>query len=88
MKFNCDNRKLNLILFQLRHSRTPLQNFLGIAEEECGEMSRDASPTEPDQPTNIENHVVGKPVTAEEYFSDADLCGRDIGRSRKMNEKV
>ncbi len=71
-------------MLQLRNSRTPLQNFLGIAEEECG----DASPSEPEPPTIIENIVVGKPVTAAEYFSNDDLLGRDIGRPRKMNEKV
>lgn len=65
-----------------------MQSFLGIAEEECGEASRDVSPSEPEPLNNIENLVVGKPVTAEEYFSNTDLCGRDIGRPRKMNEKV
>ncbi|XP_037051596.1 ankyrin repeat domain-containing protein 13D-like [Bradysia coprophila] len=71
---------------RLRHSRTPLQNFLGIAEEECA--SHDASPSEPEPLLSVENYVAGKPVTADEYFSDIDLCGRDIGRPRKMSEKI
>ncbi|KAJ6649333.1 Ankyrin repeat domain-containing protein 13D, partial [Pseudolycoriella hygida] len=79
---------LNESQARLRNSRTPLQNFLGIAEEECGDASRDASPSDPEPMTNIDSFVVGKPVTAEEYFSNVDLCGRDIGRPRKMNEKI
>lgn len=60
-----------------------------MAEEECADTSliRDASPSEPEQNSNIETEVL-KPVTAEEYFSNIDLNGRDIGRQRKVNEKV
>ncbi|KAF7989260.1 hypothetical protein HCN44_010842 [Aphidius gifuensis] len=63
--------------------RTPLQSFLGIAEqqeeESCGATCID------------EFNNIGNPsnITPEEYFdSKIDLEGRDIGRPKEINTKI
>lgn len=90
---------------QIKNSRTPLQSFLGIAEDECSNSGsnndlpsyQDASPTdsEPKSSNNKEDDASAAassppltPVSPEEYFSDIDLNGRDIGRPCKISSKV
>ncbi|XP_033329830.1 ankyrin repeat domain-containing protein 13D isoform X1 [Megalopta genalis] len=65
-----------------RAPRTPLQSFLGIAEQQ--ENCLNAT-------TSEEYNNVGNPsnITAEEYFDpDVDLNGRDIGRPKEVNTKI
>lgn len=66
-----------------RTPKTPLQNFLGIAETEERLQVADPEPNE-------EYTHIGNPcnITPEEYFSDIDLKGRDIGRPREINTKI
>lgn len=74
-----------------RNSRTPLQHFLGMAEEDY-DHSGPNTPT-PDGAASNEA-IAGSslscsdPVTLEEYFSDTDLNGRDIGKKKKVATKV
>ncbi|KAG8233087.1 hypothetical protein J437_LFUL013087 [Ladona fulva] len=65
-----------------RSPRTPLQSFLGIAEVE----EKQAVP----ESNNEEYFSVGNPcnISPEEYFSDIDLNGRDIGRPKEINTKI
>ncbi|XP_043254543.1 ankyrin repeat domain-containing protein 13D isoform X2 [Colletes gigas] len=66
-----------------RAPRTPLQSFLGIAEQQ---QENCISAT-----TSEEYNNVGNPsnITAEEYFDpDVDLNGRDIGRPKEVNTKI
>ncbi|KAF3426503.1 hypothetical protein E2986_00452 [Frieseomelitta varia] len=66
-----------------RAPRTPLQSFLGMAEQQQ-ENSNNAT-------TSEEYNNVGNPsnITAEEYFDpDVDLNGRDIGRPKEVNTKI
>ncbi|CAO1416303.1 unnamed protein product [Diamesa tonsa] len=58
---------------RMKHSRNPLQHFLGLAEE--------------DYDTNARNVMLEAP-TLEEYFSDIDLNGREVGKAKKMQTKV
>ncbi|EGI65149.1 Ankyrin repeat domain-containing protein 13B [Acromyrmex echinatior] len=59
-----------------RAPRTPLQSFLGIAEQQQESCSTVAT-------SNSSN------ITAEEYFDPAiDLNGRDIGRPKEVNTKI
>ncbi|KAG5320065.1 AN13D protein, partial [Acromyrmex heyeri] len=59
-----------------RAPRTPLQSFLGIAEQQQESCSTVAT-------RNSSN------ITAEEYFDPAiDLNGRDIGRPKEVNTKI
>ncbi|XP_014478181.1 PREDICTED: ankyrin repeat domain-containing protein 13D isoform X2 [Dinoponera quadriceps] len=66
-----------------RAPKTPLQSFLGIAEqqqENCSAVT-----------TSEEYNNIGNPsnITAEEYFdSNIDLNGRDIGRPKEVNTKI
>ncbi|KAL5288158.1 ANKRD13D family protein [Megaselia abdita] len=76
-----------------RSSRTPLHNFLGLAEDDYLPISDEAaaivdSPME--EPDHEEYPVDPKNgITAEEYFSeDFDLAERDIGRPKKTVSKV
>ncbi|XP_033208375.1 ankyrin repeat domain-containing protein 13D isoform X2 [Belonocnema kinseyi] len=65
-----------------RAPRTPLQSFLGIAEQQQETSGATASE---------EYMNVGNPsnITAEEYFDPAvDLSGRDIGRPKEVNTKI
>uniref|UniRef100_W5MNR5 Ankyrin repeat domain 13D n=1 Tax=Lepisosteus oculatus TaxID=7918 RepID=W5MNR5_LEPOC len=64
-----------------RGSKTPLQSFLGIAEQHVShsgsQVSQCASPTNPSA------------LTAEEYFNpDLSLTRRDIGRPVELSSKV
>lgn len=88
-----------LSIFQQKNSRTPLQNFLGIAEEESSNIDysllsiKDASPevvesSEQDNDTASNNVQPAVALTPEEYFSEEDLNGRDVGRPKKINAKV
>lgn len=66
-----------------RAPRTPLQSFLGMAEQQQ-ENSNSAT-------TSEEYNNIGNPsnITAEEYFDpDVDLNGRDIGRPKEVNTKI
>ncbi|XP_043788501.1 ankyrin repeat domain-containing protein 13D isoform X3 [Apis laboriosa] len=66
-----------------RAPRTPLQSFLGMAEQQQ-ENSNNAT-------TSEEYNNIGNPsnITAEEYFDpDVDLNGRDIGRPKEVNTKI
>ncbi|XP_006559791.2 ankyrin repeat domain-containing protein 13D isoform X4 [Apis mellifera] len=66
-----------------RAPRTPLQSFLGMAEQQQ-ENSNSAT-------TSEEYNNIGNPsnITAEEYFDpDIDLNGRDIGRPKEVNTKI
>nr|XP_057918797.1 ankyrin repeat domain-containing protein 13D [Doryrhamphus excisus] len=62
-------------------SKTPLQSFLGIAEQHTAQNGSNVSQcVSPHNPTAI---------TAEEYFNpDFDLNGRDIGRPIELTSKV
>ncbi|EFN61909.1 Ankyrin repeat domain-containing protein 13B [Camponotus floridanus] len=66
-----------------RAPRTPLQSFLGIAEqqqESCSAIT-----------TSEEFNNIGNPsnITIEEYFDPTvDLNGRDIGRPKEINTKI
>nr|XP_050854874.1 ankyrin repeat domain-containing protein 13D isoform X1 [Vespula vulgaris] len=65
-----------------RAPRTPLQSFLGIAEQQ----HENSNAT-----TSQEYNNVGNPcnITPEEYFDpDVDLNGRDIGRPKEVNTKI
>lgn len=77
---------------RLKNSRTPLQHFLGMAEEDF-----DHSGTSTPNPDGALNEAAAgsstanssqDPVTIEEYFSDADLNGRDVGKKKKIQTKV
>lgn len=73
-----------------------------MAEEECSNIDqslfRDASPnteraappTEPDDvvTTSTQIDVPTKALTPEEYFTGADLNGRDVGQPQKVQTKV
>lgn len=75
-----------------RNSRTPLQHFLGMAEEDFDHSG-------PNTPSPVPDHIEGAvggitnsaqqdTVTMEEYFSSDDLNGRDIGKKKKIATKV
>lgn len=66
-----------------RAPRTPIQSFLGIAEQQQQENYGAA--------TSEEYTNVGNPsnITAEEYFDpNVNLNGRDIGRPKEVNTKI
>ncbi|CAG9804204.1 unnamed protein product [Chironomus riparius] len=82
-----------------RNARTPLQHFLGMADDE----NQGSSPTNSSSP--IAENAIGmneacggslspivekclESVTVEEYFSGDDLNGRDIGKPKKVQTKV
>lgn len=80
-----------------RNSRTPLQSFFGLAEDEMNLLKDDKTPS----PSTSEagavaishgddksSSEVSDALTPEEYFSQNDLKGRDIGRPKKINTKV
>lgn len=63
--------------------RTPLQNFLGIAEVGVAQSSTEFPKEEYSTNTNPCN------ITPEEYFdSEVDLGDRDIGRPKEVNVKI
>lgn len=66
-----------------RAPRTPLQSFLGIAEQQHENCNATTSQEEYSNVGNPSN------ITAEEYFDpDIDLNGRDIGRPKEVNTKI
>ncbi|XP_015177619.1 PREDICTED: ankyrin repeat domain-containing protein 13D isoform X1 [Polistes dominula] len=66
-----------------RAPRTPLQSFLGIAEQQHENCNATTSQEEYSNVGNPSN------ITAEEYFDpDIDLNGRDIGRPKEINTKI
>ncbi|XP_046838372.1 ankyrin repeat domain-containing protein 13D isoform X2 [Vespa crabro] len=66
-----------------RAPRTPLQSFLGIAEQQHENCNATTSQEEYSNVGNPSN------ITAEEYFDpDVDLNGRDIGRPKEVNTKI
>ena len=66
-----------------RAPRTPLQSFLGIAEQQ---LENYLSATTSEEYNNVGNY---SNVTAEEYFDpDVDLNGRDIGVPKEVNTKI
>ncbi|KYM95175.1 PREDICTED: ankyrin repeat domain-containing protein 13D [Cyphomyrmex costatus] len=66
-----------------RSPRTPLQSFLGIAEQQQESCSTVATSEEFNSVGNSSN------ITVEEYFDPAiDLNGRDIGRPKEVNTKI
>lgn len=66
-----------------RAPRTPLQSFLGIAEQQQESSSNIATSEEFNSVGNSSN------ITPEEYFDPAiDLNGRDIGRPKEVNTKI
>lgn len=87
-----------------KNSRTPIQNFLGIAEDEYKNSPELASYRErvpsPHSEVRFEDGLTIETagssgsttpkqiITAEEYFSGEDLNGRDIGRPRKVTTKI
>lgn len=78
---------------QANNSRTPLQNLLGIAEEEV--KPSDSSPTENHEDCtasalllDLPSNISSGPLTPEEYFSECDLSGRDVGQPKKLSNKV
>lgn len=65
-----------------RAPRTPLQSFLGIAEQQ----QESCSATTSEEFNNVGNLCN---ITPEEYFDpDVDLNGRDIGRPKEVNTKI
>lgn len=79
-----------------RNARTPLQHFLGLADEENQTSPRNTpSPLVENATSNEACGGSASPidksqdsVTIEEYFSNDDLNGRDIGKPKKINTKV
>lgn len=80
-----------------KNSRTPLQHFLGLTDvdetENSGEKnSLSPSPIPDTDDLSVPSTSVEKPPqaapTIEEYFSDEDLNGRDIGKPKKISQKV
>ncbi|XP_063984442.1 ankyrin repeat domain-containing protein 13D isoform X2 [Diachasmimorpha longicaudata] len=66
-----------------RSARTPLQSFLGIAEQQQEENSGATSSEEFSHIGNPSN------ITPEEYFDpDFELNGRDIGRPKEVTTKI
>lgn len=75
-----------------KNSRTPLQHFLGMAEDDFDH----SGPNTPSPVPELTEGAVGgvtsptnqDTVTLEEYFSSDDLNGRDIGKKKKVATKV
>lgn len=74
-------------------SRSPLHHFLAITDQEEA-ATEPSSPRESLSPIveNEEacsiNQITLTPPTIEEYFSEADLNGRDVGKPKKTSTKV
>lgn len=68
--------------------KNPLQSFLGMAEVEVKQAALDAGAAATS--ANAEYFSVNNPccISPEEYFSDKDLEGRDIGRPKEITRKV
>ncbi|XP_049538970.1 ankyrin repeat domain-containing protein 13D isoform X1 [Anopheles darlingi] len=102
---------------RMKNSRTPLQHFLGMADEDYDHSAvavgaAGSTPPSPDdgseagavggrpnsstasssaspEPNRVEAAVAAAAAapTAEEYFSDIDLNGRDIGKPKRITAK-
>uniref|UniRef100_A0A182RLV8 Ankyrin repeat domain-containing protein n=1 Tax=Anopheles funestus TaxID=62324 RepID=A0A182RLV8_ANOFN len=92
---------------RVKNSRTPLQHFLGMTEEDYDHAAVAGSSTsalreQPAVPTSQspdddrspdgaegESSSSGQEAapTAEEYFSDIDLNGRDVGKPKRITAK-
>lgn len=92
---------LNESQVRAKNARTPLQSFFGMAEDEVNKTpdllspgeSNCLLPTTPDSEncegsSSSSSEICDKSVTFEEYFSDVDLKGRDIGRPKKTANKI
>lgn len=96
---------------RIRSSRTPLQHFLGMAEEDYDHAGSNAvgappqaafkdvsatpllgqensSPVHEVATTSNAADLFVKAPSAEEYFSDIDLQGRDVGKPKRTSAKV
>ncbi|XP_055534838.1 ankyrin repeat domain-containing protein 13B isoform X2 [Wyeomyia smithii] len=96
---------------RIRSSRTPLQHFLGMAEEDYDHggsnatnntqsalkdtssspllgQTDDSSPLEGATSSNSTTDFPAGAPSAEEYFSDIDLQGRDVGKPKRVTAKV
>ncbi|XP_055623876.1 ankyrin repeat domain-containing protein 13B isoform X2 [Toxorhynchites rutilus septentrionalis] len=93
---------------RIKSSRTPLQHFLGMTEEDYNHAGSNAVPAaqsalndssstpllgsdnnSPLQETASSSKELPMTApTAEEYFSDIDLQGRDVGKPKKITAKV
>uniref|UniRef100_U5EZR6 Putative ankyrin repeat protein n=1 Tax=Corethrella appendiculata TaxID=1370023 RepID=U5EZR6_9DIPT len=104
------NDHLNDEQIRMKNSRTPLQHFLGMAEDDydhqaandsgeqqllpgsrknsLGEINAAAGLSASSSPTATTPVAAENAPTIEEYFSDIDLNGRDIGRPKKLSTKV
>lgn len=78
-----------------RNSRTPLQHFLGMAEEDYDHSGANTPSPTPDGALNeaaaaaiASSSTSQDPISLEEYFSDSDLNGRDVGKKKKVATKV
>lgn len=90
-----------------KNSRTPLQHFLGLAEDDYDHASPRNSPSPCPDVLNSDAAAIAiagggatggsdtptdkasqDSVAIEEYFSDEDLNGRDIGKPKKITTKV
>jgi ankyrin repeat domain-containing protein 13 len=81
-----------------RNSRTPLQHLLGLADDDPSprnspspilETEADAGAGPGAASITVTDETPEKPApTIEEYFSDCDLGGRDIGKPKKVATKV
>uniref|UniRef100_A0A182MCJ0 Ankyrin repeat domain-containing protein n=1 Tax=Anopheles culicifacies TaxID=139723 RepID=A0A182MCJ0_9DIPT len=92
---------------RVKNSRTPLQHFLGMTEEDYDhaavagsstsalrEQAAAPSPSHsndddrsPDGAEGESGGVQDAAPTAEEYFSDIDLNGRDVGKPKRITAK-
>ncbi|XP_053669273.1 ankyrin repeat domain-containing protein 13D isoform X2 [Anopheles marshallii] len=92
---------------RVKNSRTPLQHFLGMTEEDYDHAAvagsstsalREQQPAVPSSyspeddrsPDGAEGESSGTQDTApsaEEYFSDIDLNGRDVGKPKRITAK-
>lgn len=76
-----------------KNSRTPLlQHFLGMADEDFQEHSGTSTPDGAaiDEAAGGSSTAISTqdPVTIEEYFSETDLNGRDVGKKKKIQTKI
>lgn len=74
-------------------SRSPLHHFLGMTDQDetAAATGESASPRETLSPVDESDEacsIIISPPTLEEYFSEADLGGRDIGKPKKTSTKV
>ena len=82
---------------RLKNSRTPLQHILGMGEEEYENAASNTSALKETVPMisssdyNVASSVETAPEdlpTLEEYFSDTDLNGKDIGKPKRITTKT